>query len=84
MHVRFPEAVSIVQPVAELPPARLMSAAAPKLIVVAVVSKRLRVVALVLMVGALRESIPLTPLFGDRTMFPVVAPPRVRVPILRD
>src|SRR3972149_11609181 len=81
-HVRFPVSPARVQPVEVLPPVRFSPTdptAAPRFIVVAVVSKRLSVVALVFMVGALRESIPPAPLLGERLMFPVVSPPTVRV-----
>ena len=40
--------------------------------------------AFVFIVGALRESIPPVPLFGERVMFPVELPPRVNVFLLRD
>ena len=80
--VRLPLSPKTVQPVEELPPARFNPpepTAPPKFIVVAVVLNRARVVALVSIVGELRESIPPDPLLGDRVMFPVVPPPRVRV-----
>ena len=80
--VKFPVSPKTVQPVEPDPPARFNPpdpTAPPKFMVVAVVLKRARVVALVFIVGALRESIPPEPLFGERTIFPVVFPPNVNV-----
>jgi hypothetical protein len=53
-------------------------AAPAKFKVVVVVLNRLRVVALVLIVGALKAIKPFEPLFGERVIYPVVLPPMIR------
>ena len=99
---RFPEALSIVQPVAADPPAIATSTTpsdcrlrVPEAAVTDALAPRLRVVVLVIpkvaavvkvdkaealsIVAPLIVTIPPVPLFGVRTMLPVVDPPKVRV-----